>query len=130
MISEVGISVDKSKVEAVQKFLIPRNFKELRSFLGLASYYRPFIEGFTKIAGQLFALTKKGAEFRWKDTYQQTFKRLKDMLTSAPVLIFPDFGKRFILETDASGLGLGAVLSQEQPDGLITPIAYSSRTLQ
>ena len=103
---------------------------ELHSFLGLTLYYRLFIEGFSKIAGPLFALTKKDAEFRWKDTCQQTFERLKDMLTSAPVIIFPDFGKRFILETDASGLGLGAVLSEEQPDGLIALIAYASRILQ
>ena len=93
MISEAGICVDKSKVDAVQKFPIPRNVKELRSFLCLASYYCHFIEEFSKITGPLFALTKKDAEFRWKDTCQQTFERLKDMLTSAPVLIFPDFGK-------------------------------------
>ena len=130
MVSEDGISVDQSKVEAVQRFPVPSQVRELRSFLGLASYYRRFIEGFSKIAGPLFALTKKDAEFKWKDTCQQAFDRLKDMVTSAPLLVFPDFSKRFILETDASGLGLGAILSQEQSDRLIAPIAYVSRTLQ
>ena len=130
MVSEDGISVDQSKVEAVQKFPIARHVKELRFFLGLASYYQRFIEGFSKITRPLFILTKKDAEFKWKDTCQQAFDRLKDMLTSAPLLVFPDFSKRFILETDASGLGLGAILFQKQSDWLIAPIAYASRTLQ
>ena len=111
VVSQAGISVDKSK--AVEKFLIPRNVKELRSFLGLALYYHCFIKGFSRIAQPLFALTKRDVVFEWKDVCQQAFQRLKDMLTSAPVLVFPNFSKRFILETDASGLGLGAILSQQ-----------------
>ena len=72
------------------------------------SYYRCFIEGFSKIAGPTFALTKKNATVEWDDNCQPAFGKLKGMLTSVPVLVFPDFTKRFILETDASGLGLGA----------------------
>ena len=130
VVSEAGISVDTSKVEAIEKFPIPRNVKELRLFLGLASYYRCFIAGFSKIAHPLFALTKKGAMFQWNSSCQQAFGKLKDMLTSAPVLVFPDFRERFILKTDVSGLGLGAILSQRQPNGLIAPIAYASHTLK
>ena len=117
VVSESGISADKSKVEAVEKFPVPTSVKQVRSFVGLASYYRHFIPGFSKIAGPLFALTKKDSLFEWSPSCQQAFERLKQLLTTAPILIFPDFKKRFILETDASGVGLGAVLSQKQLNG-------------
>ena len=112
VMSESGISADKSKVEAVKKFPVPTNVKQVRSFVGLASYYRRFIPGFSKIAGPLFALTKKDSLFEWSPSCQKAFERLKQLLTTALILIFPDFTKRFILETDASGVGLGAVPSQ------------------
>lgn len=80
--------------------------------------------------GPLFALTKKEAEFKWKDTCEQAFDRLKDILTSAPLLVFPDFSKWFVLETDASGLELCAILSKEKSYRLIAPTAYASHTLQ
>jgi len=114
IVSESGISADKSKVEAVTSFPLPNSVKQLRSFLGLASYYRRFIPGFSKIAGPLFALTKKDALFEWSSRCQHAFEKLKRLLTSAPILSFPNFTKRFILETDASGVGLGAVLSQRK----------------
>ena len=130
VVSRQGITADRSKVTAVQDFPTPNSVKELRSFLGLASYYRRFIPGFSKVASPLFSLTHKGADFVWNSECGNVFNRLKSLLTSAPLLVFPDFEKEFILETDASGVGLGAVLAQEQDTGVKAPIAYASRTLQ
>ena len=110
-------------------FPTPRHLKQLRSFLGLASYWR-FIPKFSQVAAPLYVLTKKDALYQWTPTCQDTFDELKQKLTQAPVLAFPDFSKSFILETDASGSGLGAVLAQEQEDGMVKPICYASRTLQ
>ena len=103
--------------------------KTLRSFVGLASYYRRFVPCFSKIARPLHALTKKGAPFVWSEACEVSFTKLKDLLTTAPVLAFPDFRKPFILETDASGVGLGAVLAQKQEDGSVRPVAYASHSL-
>ena len=113
VVSRQGITADPSKVTAVQDFPTPNSVKELRSFLGLASYYRRFIPGFSKVASPLFSLTHKGTDFVWNTECGNVFNRLKSLLTSAPLLVFPDFEKEFILETDASGVGLGAVLAQE-----------------
>ena len=104
--------------------------KQVRSFLGLASYYRRFIPSFSVFAGPLYALTKKDAVFLWSESCADAFAQLKTLLTRAPILAFPDFSSSFRLETDASGLGLGAILSQQQEDGTVRPIAYASRTLQ
>lgn len=84
----------------------------------------------TEVAAPLYALIKKDAPCQWTSTCQDTFEQLKQQLTQAPVLAFPDFSKHFILKTDASGVGLGAVLSQEQEDSKPKPICYASRTLQ
>ena len=130
MVSESGTLPDERKVEAVRQFLTPINLKMLRSFLGLASYYRRFIAGFSSVAGPLFALTRKGVLFQWASGCEQAFSRLKELMTHAPLLSFSDFSKPFLLETDASGEGLGAVLAQKQGDGAVHPIAYASRTLQ
>ena len=130
IISENGIEVDPDKVEKVREYPVPGNLKTLQQFLGLASYYRRFISNFSKIANPLHCLTRKDAPFIWSDSCQESFDMLKKMLTSTPVLTFPNFQQPFILETDASGLGLGAVLAQKQEDGSIHPIAYASRGLQ
>ena len=114
VVSESGILPDERKVEAVRQFPTPINLKMLRSFLGLASYYRRFIAGFSSVAGPLFALTRKGVLFQWASGCEQAFSRLKELMTHAPLLSFPDFSKPFLLETDASGEGLGAVLAQKQ----------------
>ena len=82
------------------------------------------------MANPLFALTKKGVEYEWTKQCQDVFERLKDLLTTSPILAFPNFSKGFLLATDASGIGLGAVLSQVQEDDSIRPIVYASRTLQ
>ena len=94
------------------------------------SYYRRFIPNFSIVANPLFALTRKDAPFEWTKGCQSAFQQLKDALVSSSVLAFPDFSQEFILETDASKEGLGAVLSQSQPSGGIRPIAFASRTLQ
>ena len=111
-----GVETDPEKLEAVRSYPVPVDAKSLRSFLGLASYYRRFVPGFAKVAGPLHSLTKKDVTFAWSPECQESFEELKHLLTTSPVLAFPDFSRRFILETDASGAGLGAVLAQEQLD--------------
>ena len=128
--SKEGIEVDARKVTAVREYPQPLDLKALRSFLGLASYYRRFIPNFSSVAALLHALTRKDTPFVWTPACQQAFAQLKRLLTEAPVLAFPDFDRDFLLETDASGRGLGAVLAQKQEDGTVCPLAYASRTLQ
>ena len=130
VVSAAGVQTDPSKLQAVRCFPRPTDVKTLRSFVGLASYYRRFVPGFSKVAGPLHALTKKDVPFVWSPECQTAFDMLKELLTTAPVLCFPDFQQPFILETDASGCGLGAVLAQQQADGQVRPIAYASRSLQ
>ena len=101
----------------------------MRSFCGLASYYRTFVEGFAKIAHPLHDLTKKNAVFDWTEECEEAFVELKRRLTSAPILVAPTDHGRYILDTDASDFALGVVLQQEQDDGLIHVIAYGSRSL-
>ena len=102
IVSEHGIAADPKKVEAVDCYPVPTDLKALRSFLGLASYYRRFIPCFSAIASPLHALTRKDAPFNWSEECQQSFEKLKQLLTEAPVLCFPDFSRDFLLETDAS----------------------------
>ena len=130
VVSNAGVCADLDKVRAVQDFPRPQNPKQLRSFLGLASYYRGFIPKFSQVAAPLYALTKKDAPYQWDSSCQDTFEQLKQKLVQAPILAFSDFSKPFILETDASGVGLGPVLSQEQEDGRPKPLCYACRTLQ
>ena len=114
---------------AVKEYPIPQSVKEVRQFLGIASYYRRFIQGFAKIAQPLHSLTQKGARFAWTWSCQSAFEELKTRLTESPLLAYPNFSKSFTLKTDASVKGLGAVLSQRQDDGCLHPIAYASRAL-
>ena len=126
-------------MEAVKNWPVPATTTALRSFLGFASYYRRFIQGFSKIAGPLHDLVakgnarhkKKGADISklWDQQHQKAFEELKTALTTAPVLGFAEFTKPFILETDASHDGLSAILSQEQ-DGQRRVLAYASRRLR
>ena len=130
IVSPTGISADPKTVTAVRDFPPPHNVKALQSFLGLALYYRRFIPGFSVVAGPLFVLTRKNVEFEWNTACQAAFEKLKELLTQAPVLAFPLFDRGFTLDTDASGVGLGAVLSQKQDDDTLRPIAFASRSLQ
>lgn len=128
VISAEGVMADPEKVEAVRGWPTPKNQTEVRSFLGLASYYRRFVKGFAEIARPLHKLTEKGRRFQWDEACQEAFVKLKTCLISAPVLAYPDPQKSFILDTDASDTGIGAVLSQEV-DGLERVVAYASRAL-
>jgi Reverse transcriptase (RNA-dependent DNA polymerase). len=102
VISETEIAVDPSKVSVVLNWGQPTTPTEIRSFLGLASYYRRFIQGFSKIAGPLTHLTKKGVPFVWDESYQTAFDELKKRLTSAPVLAIPLSEVEYLLYTDTS----------------------------
>jgi len=109
-----GIVVDPAKVDAVVKWESPKSTTEIRSFVGLASYCRRFIEGFSKIVAPLTQLTLKDQHFTWTDKCEESFQELKRRLTSAPILVIPDVGKPFEVYCDASHLSLGCVLMQEK----------------
>ena len=123
VVSAQGVQTDPKKVTAMEQYPAPSDLRSLRSFLGLASHYRRFVPGFAKVARPLYALLKKDVSFVWSSECQEAFDHLKQLLISSPVLRFPGFQRPFALETDASGVGLGAVLAQEQPDGTVHPIA-------
>jgi len=127
-ISSEGISVDLRKVNAVKEWPMPSNVSELRSFLGLTSYYRKFIKSFSTIAAPLTMLLHKDQPYKWNEAQQLAFDELKRQLTSAPILLLPDPTKPFTVTTDASDIAIGAVLSQDQGRG-DQPVAYESRKL-
>ena len=128
-VSAEGVRCDPAKIDKVRSWTAPKNVKDVKSFLGLASYYRRFIKGFATIASPMTALTKKETPFRWDSKCQQAFEDLKSLLTEAPILVQPlDVGK-YVLDTDASNFGIGGVLSQIRPDGGEKVIAYASKTL-
>ena len=154
IVSEEGVSTDPEKISAITSWPTPRTAKELRSFLGLCGYYRRFIEGYAKIANPLHALLshygyspKRGRTRKkqrkqakktrsasepfanmWTDECSSAFQTLKDRMSSSPVLSYADFDKPFVLHTDASRDGLGAVLCQEH-QGKMKPVAYASKSL-
>ena len=114
---------------AIREFPTPQNVKEVRQFVGLASYYRRFVQSFAQTAQPLHALTRKGVSFRWTESCQNAFDVLKKKLCEAPILAYPAFDREITLETDASILGIGAILSQLQADGKPHPVAFASRAL-
>ncbi|WVZ70428.1 hypothetical protein U9M48_019099 [Paspalum notatum var. saurae] len=125
ILSAKGVAVDPSKVEDVLNWKQPQTVTEIRSFLGLAGYYRRFIKDFSRISKPMIALTQKNAKFVWSPKCEEAFGTLKKLLTSAPVLAQPDITKPFDVYCDASGSGLGCVLMQE---GRV--IAYASSQLR
>ena len=125
VVSADGIYVDPQKVEAAASWEQPTTVTEVRSFLGLAGYYRRFIEGFSKIAGPLHCLTRKGVNFEWTDRCEESFQTLKEKLTSAPVLTLPEGNEGFKVYIDASRQGLGCVLMQHK-----RVVAYASKQLK
>jgi len=128
IITANGISTDPEKTNAVVEWPIPQSKKQVRSFLGFCSYYRKFVKDFSIIAKPLFVLTENQVKFLWTEHCQQAFDKLKQTLIAAPLLSFPSEEGRFILDTDASAHGIGAVLSQEQ-EGTEKVIAYFSCVL-
>lgn len=129
IVSEAGIKVDPQKTKQVADAPEPTSKTELRSFLGLASYYRRFIKDFAKIASCLHAATTPKGSFAWTEDMRAAFGELKRKLCEPPVLAYPDFTKPFIVETDASSYSVGAVLSQRDQNGNIHPVQYASRTM-
>ncbi|XP_009770762.2 uncharacterized mitochondrial protein AtMg00860-like [Nicotiana sylvestris] len=125
IVSSEGVKVDPSKIQAIVDWKLPKTPTEIRSFLGLAGYYRRFVKGFSIIASPLTKLLGKDAKFVWDDKCQESFEKLKSLLTQAPILSLPAEGKDYVVYSDASHRGLGCVLMQE---GKV--IAYASRKLK
>lgn len=121
-----GIHTDPEKIQKIKDFPIPTSLRTLRAALGLFGYYRRFIRDFGRIAKPMTNLLKKDQPFDWGEKQQNAFERLKDCLMKAPILRYPDFELPFILYTDASSTGLGAVLAQKQ-EGRECVISYASR---
>ncbi|MCG8044653.1 MAG: hypothetical protein JAY66_03025, partial [Candidatus Thiodiazotropha taylori] len=128
IISEEGIKTDPKKTQVVTDWPKPVNVHQVRAFLGFCSYYRRFIVNFAETAKPLHCLTEKGKQFIWSSECDDAFEKLKKKMIEAPVLAHPDFSEPFILDTDASDLAIGAVLSQKI-DGQERPVAFASRTL-
>ena len=126
IISSSALAPDPEKVAAIMEYPIPRNLTELRRFLGMTSYYRRFISGFSDIASPLNQLTQKDIPFVWNTNCELAFEVLKEQLVS-PVLGFPNLDGDYILYTDASDVGVGAVLAQENEQGDIYVISYASK---
>ena len=134
-VSKEGVLPSKKNLEAIAQCPPPDTYTKVKSFVGLIGHYRCFIKGFANIATPLYDLTsgenkdKKSEHLDLPPEAREAFDRLKAACLQAPILAFPNFSKPFLLETDASGKGLGAVLSQKQSDGRYHPIAYASRIM-
>jgi hypothetical protein len=124
IVSKSGVATNPGKIQSIQEWPVPQDLKQLRSFLGLAGYYRKFVHHFAIIARPLMNLLKKGALFVWTPSHQSAFAALQQALMTAPVLALPDFTKPFQIQTNASEFGVGAMLLQ---DG--HPLAFVSKAL-
>lgn len=123
-----GLHVDADKVKAMIEIPRPTNVTEVRRIIGTFSWYRRFVPEFSMILAPITGLLKKHAKFVWTDECEKSFKRIKECLVSAPILSCPDYSLPFVVQTDASGYGIGACLTQPHPDG-DKVIAYLSRSL-
>ncbi|QRV83029.1 Transposon Tf2-7 polyprotein [Ceratobasidium sp. AG-Ba] len=128
VITPEGISMEEEKIKAIMEWGAPRKIKEVQAFLGFVNFYRRFIAEFSKIARPLHDLTKRDTKFEWTQECQQAFEEIKKRVSQDPVLIHPNPDKPFILETDASGIAIGAILSQRGEDGYLHPVAYLSKS--
>ncbi len=124
-----GLRTDPKNIEKIINCPVPTDVTRVRKFMGLYNYYRKFIKDLSKLLKLLRGLLKKDVKFLWGSKEQETFKELKKILMEAPVLLFPNFDKPFVLYTDVSLKGLGAVLEQEDENKNLRPVAYASRSL-
>jgi hypothetical protein len=116
--------VHQEKIQAILDWSIPKTLTELKGFLGIYSYYKRFVKGFSQLWSASIDLTRKGA-FKWSHEAQMAFDRMKKVMSICPVLSLPNFSQPFILESDASGEGIGAILMQNR-----NPIAFESQKLR
>jgi hypothetical protein len=128
VVSERGAKPDPGKIDAVVRFPEPRTVTDVRSFLGLTGYYRKYIQGYSRLVGPLFDLTRKDVAFVWSRNCQQAFDTLKKALVDAPTLIRPDFSRPFCLDVDWSTRGVDAILSQKE-GRFEKVVAYASKGL-
>ena len=124
-----GIKPSPDKIDKIKSFTRPKNVKDVRSFTGLAQFYRKFIKGFSETARPLFDLLRLNNTFSWTVECEQAFQSLKDSICEDVILLYPDYQKEFHLTTDASGTALGATLSQYTKDGDLRPVAFTGRSL-
>ena len=129
IINADGIQVQQHKVKSVTEWPVPKTRTQVKAFLGLTGYYRKFVQGYSRVALPLTEATRNTPRFEWGPEQQRAFDQLKQLLTSAPVLAHPDASRQYLLNTDASGFAIAAVLSQQQADGTIRPVAYYSRKM-
>ena len=132
VVTREGVKTDPAKVHQLVHWARPATVSDVRAFLGFAGYYRRFVRDFATLCRPLHALTQQGRSFEWTDECEHVFCTLKDKLSRAPVLMYPRYGcdaPRFVLDVDASGVGLGAVLSQADSEGCERPVAFASRSL-
>ena len=129
VVSAAGIAMQQHKVAAVREWPVPTTRREVRAFLGLAGYYRRFVQGFSKVAEPLSLLTGELVAWTWGEAQQSAFQELKDRLCSAPLLVYANPNRPYVLQTDASDCAVGAVLSQRQDEGGEQPIAFWSHKL-
>lgn len=123
-----GLHVDPEKVTAMLELPVPKTVSDVRRLVGTFSWYRRFIADFSTIIAPITNLLKKSSKFVWSEECEESFKRIKEFLVTAPILTCPDYSKPFVVQTDASGFGLGAVLTQPSPDG-DKVVCYLSRSL-
>ena len=128
-ISDKGVTIDESSIKSLLKYPRPKTPKQVKQFLGLAGYYRQFIHNFAEIVDPINKLTRKKVKFIWDEKCERAFNTIIDLLSKSPILAYSDFSKRFYLATDASKIGIGAVLSQMDENGVERAIYYAIRSL-
>ena len=128
-ISDTGISIDDSRTQAIKTYPKPTKSKHVKQFLGLAGFYRHFIKNYADIVEPLNRLTRKNVKFIWDDECKKAFNKLIELLASKPILAYPNFNEKFYLSTDASQVGIGAVLGQKDAKGFEKVVHYASRSL-
>ena len=128
VVAQDQVKMDHKKVAAIKDWPIPTSKKQLRGFLGFLNFYRRFVQNFAQVARPLNALTSVKKEFEWTLECQEVFQKLKDTIISTPSLAMPTDADPYQVETDGSGIGIGAILSQKH-DGIWHPVAFISRSL-